>query len=167
MATPRLALVPGDVINRIALYTLDPRPLCSASRELRAQLLQQTLRWVLLESIRRRWRLAALASQAGMTFDDLLQALTVMMTTHGADHMLLLGKLGSLLRRLEELSVLNIGKLGLQLLAAELGPDAMPRLLRLCLRSDSGAWQIGDAGISALGETVNRGALRRLVEIGE
>ena len=90
-----------------------------------------------------------------------------MMTTHGADHMLLLGKLGSLLRRLEELSVLNIGKLGLQLLAAELGPDAMPRLLRLCLRSDSGAWQIGDAGISALGETVNRGALRRLVEIGE
>ena len=112
---------------------------------------------------------AALAYQAGMsvTFEDLCQALTARMAVPGPDHMLLLGKLSSLLRRLEELSVLHIGPLGMQQLAAGLGPDAMPRLLRLCLRSDSDARSMGDAGISALAAAVIRGALRRLEELGE
>ena len=43
----------------------------------------------------------------------------------------------------------------------------MPRLLRLCLRGDSGARPMGDAGIAALAAAMDRGALSRLEELGE
>ena len=167
MARALPADLPGDMLNVIADFTLYPRPLCRASRELGAELSPQTLEWMRSEYP----AAAALAHQAGMTFDDLCQALTARMTAPEPDHMQLLGKLSSLLRRLEELSLLGIGQLGMEQLAAGLGPDAMPRLLRLCLRSDpvpnTGVWPLRDAGVSSLADAVNQGALRGLEELGE